>query len=104
MPETNENNNLGSFKISFYGLGIEENLNFGGFSVLPNPSLGIFTITSNGKCLEDVEIFNDIGENIYSQKLISDKTEIDLSTVSKGIYFIKIIAEDKTYSQKIIIQ
>ena len=77
-------------------------------NIYPNPTIsGKFTIETKGDLptgQAGLEIYNTIGEIVFSQKIISDKTELDLSNKPKGIYFIKIISEDKTYSRKIIIQ
>ena len=68
--------------------------------IYPNPTNGTFIIESKG----DLEIYNLIGEKIFEQKLIADKTEIALKNQVTGVYCIKIIAGNKIYSQKITIQ
>ncbi|HRI33850.1 MAG TPA: T9SS type A sorting domain-containing protein, partial [Saprospiraceae bacterium] len=68
--------------------------------IYPNPTYGTFIIESKG----DLEIYNLIGEKIFEQKLIADKTEIALKNQVTGVYCIKIIAGNKIYSQKIMIQ
>ena len=76
------------------------------FSVYPNPSNGIFIINMEdvkGQMAE-VEIYNALGQKVYKSEVKSQKQEIDLSTQVKGIYFVKMIADDKVYSQKIAIQ
>jgi len=72
-------------------------------SVFPNPSTGIFTISSSEK-ISVIEIYNTLGQIIYQSKVQSPTSNIDLSDKPKGIYFLRIIAEDKTYTQKLIIQ
>jgi len=71
-------------------------------SVYPNPSNGIFTIQSEEE-ITSVEIYNLLGEEIYLSSK-ANKNVIDLSNQSKGIYFVKIISGDKTYSQKIVVE
>ncbi len=68
--------------------------------IYPNPSNGTFIIESKG----DLEIYNLFGERKFEQKLIADKTEIALKNQARGVYYIKIIADNKIYSQKIMIQ
>lgn len=68
--------------------------------IYPNPSSGIFIIEAKG----DLEIYNVMGEKVFSQKLVTDKTEINLSNQAKGIYFVQIKSGEQIISQKIIIQ
>jgi hypothetical protein len=96
--------------------GVNEFTNEENISVFPNPSNGIFTLKWDmGQMTSDVEkncvveIYNVLGEEIFEQKIISQKgqaqkTEIDLSNESNGIYFVTVKNENKSFTQKIIIQ
>ena len=72
----------------------------GNIKVYPNPSNGeIFfnSILHNST----IEIYSEIGKRVYSlEKVNSDKIELSLT---KGIYIMKIIQEDKIINNKIII-
>lgn len=70
--------------------------------VSPNPSSGIFTVTSEQE-ITAIEIYNVLGEKIFKSEMRDKKYEIDLSAQTKGIYFIKVITGDKVSTQKIII-
>lgn len=75
-------------------------------SIFPNPSIGVFSLefgVGSGEKAE-IEIYNSIGEEVYKSEVKSQKEVINLSTQPKGIYFVRIVANDKTYSQKIVIQ
>ncbi len=62
--------------------------------IYPNPGNGLFSIISeNGFEKAEAVIYNTIGEKIYTAQLNSVKTEIDLSTQAKGIYFYDVINE-----------
>ena len=81
--------------------GINENSYSADISVSPNPSSGIFTIQSpQGK----LEIYNTLGELIFSSPITNNSININLSEAAKGIYFLIIRANNKTYTQKLIIQ
>ncbi len=67
------------------------------FSVYPNPTSGHITIKT--KTLQQVEIYNITGALID----ITNKSEIDLSPYSKGIYLIKIITNQGIALKKIIL-
>ena len=78
------------------------------FSISPNPSSGIFTVTSQEE-ITAIEIYNVLGENIISLPLGGGikgggETKLDLSAQAKGIYFIKVQCGDKVSTQKIVIE
>ena len=72
-------------------------------SIYPNPSNGIFVVASAAK-QSLVQMYNVMGENIYSVKINSNKTEINLSRQESGIYFIQVKTAEGIKTQKIIIQ
>ncbi|MFM9988177.1 T9SS type A sorting domain-containing protein [Flavobacterium sp.] len=74
------------------------------FVVYPNPTNGIVVISlKNNSNIIDSIIVNDVlGKTIFSRKINSFSSEIDLSNVSKGIYFIKIKSGEQEKVQKII--
>jgi len=75
-------------------------------TIFPNPNNGIFSINSNGCNINLIEIYNVLGENIYSDAISNQKTtnEIDVSDFSKGIYFVKIYDGTEIYDRKIVVQ
>lgn len=79
---------------------VADNQAAGWINVYPNPNNGLFTVEALG----ELEIYNVLGEKIIAQRLETTKTEVDLRSYAKGIYFVKIAYESKTYSKKIIIQ
>ena len=74
-------------------------------SVFPNPSSGIFQITLDNIQSENglVKIYNVLGETIFSVSIVNPSTTIDLCDQPKGIYFIEIQTEQRSFTQKIII-
>ena len=62
-------------------------------SVFPNPSNGIFKIKSNKNA--NLEIYDILGKQILTQNTSTGESNIDLSSCSSGIYFMKIISEEK---------
>jgi len=90
-------------------VGIEENSIEYSFSIAPNPvrrgnnfviNINSQPDTRNSK----IEIFNALGENIYSEKLSSKTQTIYSQFFSSGIYFVKVIDGEKMLIQKVIVQ
>jgi PKD repeat protein len=75
------------------------------FDLFPNPNMGVFTIKTDAKNYS-VEIYNTMGQQCLSLTLSQgDGTNvIDLSAEPKGIYFVKVMENEKYYLQKIVIQ
>ncbi len=72
------------------------------FSIYPNPSTGKFNIAfSNQQQITSVEIYNLFGESVFQKQ---NTNEIDLSSAAKGIYFVKVYAGEKIYTEKIIVE
>lgn len=86
-------------------IGIEESAAYS-FRITPNPSEGIFTITSTASIGGDVmiEIVDLDGRVVFSaaeQGLTSKTINLD---VANGMYFMRVQAAGKTTIQKIVIQ
>jgi hypothetical protein len=80
-------------------LNIPENNSAEMISVYPNPGDGAFTISTSEKEFS-VFVYDVLGNKIYSG--VNEKT-IDITSQPQGIYFIRLIAGNKIYSQKIIL-
>jgi len=79
---------------------IKENL----FTVFPNPSKGIFTINfSKFANNVEIEILNITGKTIFNSYYQNVNSEIHINSVPKGLYFIKLIIDNKSYAKKLII-
>jgi hypothetical protein len=68
-------------------------------TIYPNPSTGIFTITTNQQ-IQIIKIYNLIGELIIQTK----SQTIDLTDQPNGIYLVQIETDRTTFNQKIIKQ
>ena len=70
--------------------------NSGSISVYPNPSNGQFTIQSsvvNGQ--SSVEVYNVIGEQVYSQSsIVHFPLSIDLSSQASGVYLYRVVSDN----------
>ena len=71
------------------------------FNLYPNPINNQFIIQLNqGLLLEKVNIYNNLGQFVHS----TDKTTINVSGLSQGVYFVKIITDKGEASKRIIIK
>ena len=67
-----------------------------GVSVYPNPSNGIFQLEINNSELgikNSVEVYNVLGEKIFTSSFSAPLTTLDLSGQPAGIYFYRIVSE-----------
>ncbi|HTA82558.1 MAG TPA: T9SS type A sorting domain-containing protein [Bacteroidia bacterium] len=63
-------------------------------NIYPNPSKGITTIQLSGvNCQSSIEIYNMLGEKIYTSKLNPTNTQINLSNNPNGIYLYRLLTE-----------
>ncbi|RLD65632.1 MAG: hypothetical protein DRI84_06420 [Bacteroidetes bacterium] len=78
-------------------------------SVFPNPNNGQFTITINSETQKRINImvFNNLGSVIATDQIdVNGKISknIDLSHLSKGIYYLRLQTSDDVVMRKVIIQ
>ncbi len=67
----------------------------------PNPVNDILNIESETK-IDSVAMTNFLGQEIFNIKTTTSKSEIDFSNFQKGVYFLKVISENKEKVVKVI--
>ena len=75
--------------------------------IYPNPTEGKITIQNlnSGPEIYNVEIYNILQKKIYSFKLPPMSSQnTDLSGFSKGVYFIKVYADNESHQWKVIVR
>jgi len=60
-------------------------------------------VSINGKDLKRVEIFNTLGQRVYSSSLVGESTTFD-SNLNAGAYIVKVYTANSSKSEKIIIR
>jgi hypothetical protein len=80
------------------------NLSETGFHIFPNPSNGFFTISGLPIGVINIEIYNLLGEMVYSGKNKQTVYNIDISSSPKGMYFVKVSDGKKIIINKIEIR
>jgi hypothetical protein len=69
-------------------------------NVYPNPTKGLITIELNTN--SKVYITNALGQEVYNEALSSGKHDIDIQYQSNGVYFMKVLQQDKQQTIKLI--
>jgi hypothetical protein len=78
-----------------------------GFDVFPNPSTGLFNVKSPSAIEKEIEVYNVLGETVFTYTYTGNTTTIDLSNLDKGVYFIRIkenVSGGKNGTKRIIIE
>ena len=71
--------------------------------VYPNPVTdGYLNVTSPGNSEKKIEIYNVVGKNVFNQKTSANR--IDINTLKPGVYVLKVTADNRTSSSKLIIK
>lgn len=111
------NTNSNKIVISTYGRGVwmsdldsglsVTNFDLGNaFKVYPNPSRGVFNIKSSINNSVNFEVYDVTGKLILSKTNVTfgnDEYALDLSGVSKGVYFLEINESNNSATKKLIV-
>ena len=68
-------------------------------SLFPNPTKGSFTV--NAENLQQVMVYNTVGQMVLNQRCEGNSTVLDLSNAESGIYMVKVISANGESIQKI---
>ena len=84
-------------------IGIEKITGTNPFSIFPNPAHNKITIKWP-QLNSRLEIFNILGDRIYTAIIKEPETKIELNNAVEGFYFVRISDGQNVYSQKFLIQ
>jgi hypothetical protein len=73
------------------------------FSIVPNPASSLITISAVNN-FHTVEVVGFLGQTIYSQSNIGNKSTLDVSNYANGVYFVRIISENGVSVNKFVKQ
>jgi len=96
-------------KSIFISQSIKDDIFANNFRMYPNPVIQILNIefSDTEPGIVVIRIFNTIGKEMISEKLNIkevNKTSIDMSGMSEGLYFIQLVKENKAITKTIVIQ
>ena len=96
------------FMEALNALFLEENYDFvinSAISVYPNPSNGVVDVKLEMEGKAEVKVYNQIGKLLYNNIITSDNNnglDVFLSNLDEGMYFIKVIGDEKNVVTKFI--
>ena len=70
-------------------------------SVYPNPTNGIVTVNGNNS-IKSIQLYDVQGRLLQTNLVNENETTIDVSTKSKGVYFLKILSDKGMKVEKIV--
>lgn len=70
-------------------------------SVYPNPSNGSLRIRTENNV--SVELVDVLGKVVFASKNVNNDSVLDISSLNKGIYLVKITGENINYTEKVIL-
>lgn len=77
--------------------------NNNGISIYPNPNAGGFTVSNAAGNAMKVEIYNVLGEKVYTKTTTEGSLAVDLDNNAKGIYLVKVTINGVTSTSKITV-
>jgi hypothetical protein len=86
-------------------LSIRKNNAIMGFAAYPNPiSKGILNISSANAAVKNLTIFNLLGKQVLSSSFSGVQSDVDVSSISAGIYILKVSEAGKNATKKLVIR
>ena len=84
-------------------VGVKENSSRPDIVIYPNPNNGLFSIRSGYQQIQ-VDVYNALGEQVYTAGFRQPNTALNLGHLAKGIYVVKAVTAQGIVTQKMIIQ
>ncbi len=73
--------------------------------VYPNPVVDWLTIClGNNNYYQYIKLVNNLGESVFSSKIVGSNVEIDVSNIERGIYLLCLYNSDGITTKKVILQ
>jgi hypothetical protein len=72
--------------------------------IYPNPTNGIVYIKASEETINSITVSNMTGKVLVEKTVNADQAEIDLSSYNKGIYLVKVVTENDSYIEKVVLK
>jgi hypothetical protein len=87
-----------------FSLGLDEFSLANSVSIYPNPANESITVLTDGLNMTKIELMNIAGQIISSVDVNNTLVKVDVSTVSSGVYFVKVFSAEGTAVKQLIIK
>ncbi len=87
-----------------FSLGLDEYNLANSVSIYPNPANESITVVTDGLNMTKVEVMNIAGQVISSIDVNNTLIKVDVSSVSSGVYFVKVFSAEGTAVKQLIIK
>ena len=94
---------IDDLEIIMGGDGISENANVV-FSVSPNPASDVMTINPTVGGSYSAVLFDMGGKTVWEGSRLNGDTQVDITSLSEGVYFLKVTANGLTRTQKVVVR
>lgn len=89
-----------------YNLSVSQTLATGAFdassfSYYPNPVKNILTLSYSQE-ISNVEVFNLLGQKVFSNKMNANSVQVDMSNLPKGAYIVKVASDNQVKTIKVM--
>nr|MBP9153089.1 T9SS type A sorting domain-containing protein [Flavobacteriales bacterium] len=98
------NNNTSEFSIARNMnaiASVADNALSNGILIYPNPTDGTFTVSGNG--MRQIDVLNSNGQLVKTIRASSNRTRVDISDQSEGIYFIRTYTQNGVANSKVVL-
>ncbi len=72
--------------------------------IYPNPTDGNLNISVSNGSIDNIVVTDFTGKELMNQTVNADQAEIDLSSYNKGIYLVKVVTENDSYIEKVVLK
>lgn len=95
-------NAVGEFRIAAYDVSLSSNsFDFSGFRAYPIPVNDMFNI-SYTKEISNISVVNLLGQEVMAKKVNALNTTLDMSSLAKGTYLLKVASDNQVGTIKIV--
>lgn len=82
--------------------GINEFILTNSINIFPNPAYNSLNVDITGEDSMGIEIYNELGQIVLSEKLFQHNNTVDISMLKSGIYFVRTTGDNKYSVRKLI--
>lgn len=96
------NDTFGTFQVSAWNPALKNtSFDTNGFQLYPNPVKDILNISYIHN-ITDVEIYNLLGQQVLVKRINANQSKVDMASLPKGTYMVKVKADEKVKTIKVI--